>query len=238
MRQEGHRMEEILMRFPQIGEKILLNLDDESLQNCRRVNLTWKHFIEDPTQKQICIRIIKQYEKCTHIQKYISTYGNWNELKSGELGKLVKEIKETKNKYQMELLLLDKYEVIGTKLNAYDERGMKILHWYTSEVNNLLWENINYPKTVKIQVAKKLLSKFLELDIDVNAKQHYAGNATALHLACLDRNSEIVQTMIDMADATKLDLAALCFRSTALEFVTVRGFQEIIDIFKSRNIKE
>ena len=85
------------MRFPQIGEKILLNLDDESLQNCRRVNLTWKHFIEDPTQKQICIRIIKQYEKCTHIQKYISIYGNWNELKSGELGKLVKEIKETKN---------------------------------------------------------------------------------------------------------------------------------------------
>ena len=80
--------------------------------------------------------------------------------------------------------------------------------------------------------------KFLELDIDVNAKQHYAGNATALHLACLDRNSEIVQTMIDMADATKLDFAALCFRSTALEFVTVRGFQEIIDIFNSRNIRE
>ena len=63
-------MEEILLRFPQIGEKILNFLDERSLQNCKIVNKNLKNFIEDPSQKLLCIRSITQqssYEEHTHI---------------------------------------------------------------------------------------------------------------------------------------------------------------------------
>ena len=166
-------MEEILKRFPQIGEKIILQLSDEDIQNCRRINKFWKYFIDNPSQKQICIRNVQGYEKCTHLQKYISTRGDWNVLKCEELGGLIKDIKRIKNKYRMELMFLDTYERIGTKLSAYDERGLSILHWYTSEVNNSLWEDVNYPKIVKDQVVTKILTKLPEFNIDINAKQKY-----------------------------------------------------------------
>ena len=227
-------MEEILKRFPQIGEKILLNLDDENLQNCKRVNMAWKYFIEDPSQKLLCIRIVKGYEKHTHIQKYISAHGDWNELKCGELGEFIKEIKRTKNKYLMELLFLEKYEIIGTKLNAYDDRGLAILHWYTNEINNRIWEDINYPKAIKNQVAEKLITKLFEYNIDINAKQKYNCNSTALHLACLDGNTEVVRIMIDMADATNLDFNAKCLRTTGLQFAMLKNHHEIIDIINAK----
>ena len=79
-------MEEVLIRFSQIGEKIFNFLDEKSLQNCKRVTKTWKNFIEDPSQKLLCIRFIKNYEKNIHIRKYISVQKDWNGLKSQDLG--------------------------------------------------------------------------------------------------------------------------------------------------------
>ena len=67
-------MEEILKRFPQIGEKIILQLNDDDIQNCRRINKSWKNFIDNPSQKQISIRIIQAYERFTHLQKYVSIH--------------------------------------------------------------------------------------------------------------------------------------------------------------------
>ena len=231
-------MEEILNRFPQIGEKILLHLDDESLQNCRRVNKSWKRFIENPYQKQLCIKIIKGYENHTHMQKYISVYGDWNVLRCNELDEFTKEVKRTKNKFLMELLFLEKYERTGTKLSAYDERGLTILHWYTSEVNNPLWKDINYPKIIKNQMAAKLMGKLQEYDIDINAKQKFNCNSTPLHLACIDGNTEIVRIMMDIADNANLDFNAKCLRWTGLQIAMLKNYQEIVDIINAKQIRK
>ena len=50
-------MEEILMRFPHIGEKFFEELDNKSLAICRRADRSWKTFIDD--QKFPWIRKIR-----------------------------------------------------------------------------------------------------------------------------------------------------------------------------------
>ena len=52
-------MEDVLLRFPQIGEEIFDSLDEESLENCKKVCRIWKNFIEDPNQKFKWIQAIK-----------------------------------------------------------------------------------------------------------------------------------------------------------------------------------
>ena len=58
--------------------------------------------------------------------------------------------------------------------------------------------------------------------------------ATAFHLACLDGNIEIVQIMIEMAEAINLDLEAKCFGVTGFEVALLKGHHEIIDVIKSK----
>jgi hypothetical protein len=50
-------MEEILMRFPHIGEKFFEELDNKSLAKCRQADRSWKTFIDD--QKFPWIRKIR-----------------------------------------------------------------------------------------------------------------------------------------------------------------------------------
>ena len=52
-------MEEIILRFHQIGKKIFEELNNHSLVNCRKVNGSWRNFIDG--EKTISFRIIKSY---------------------------------------------------------------------------------------------------------------------------------------------------------------------------------
>ena len=40
-------MEDFILRFPHIAEKIFEQLDDKSLTNCREVTKPWQKFIDD-----------------------------------------------------------------------------------------------------------------------------------------------------------------------------------------------
>ena len=61
-------MEEVLSRFPLIGEEIFLFFDEETLKKCKNVRITWKNFIEDPNQKFKWIQEIKANERNTNIR--------------------------------------------------------------------------------------------------------------------------------------------------------------------------
>ena len=65
-------MEEVCLRFPDIGEVILDFLNEKSLENCKKVGRAWKSFIENPNQKFLWIQIIKKHEKDLIIKKYIT----------------------------------------------------------------------------------------------------------------------------------------------------------------------
>ena len=50
-------MEEVILRFHQIGKKIFEELDNQSLTKCREVNKSWRGFIDG--EKTVPFRIIK-----------------------------------------------------------------------------------------------------------------------------------------------------------------------------------
>ena len=50
-------MEEIVLRFPHIGQQIFEKLDDQCLVKCRKVQKSWKDFISN--EKIACFRNIK-----------------------------------------------------------------------------------------------------------------------------------------------------------------------------------
>ena len=89
-------MEEVFLRFPDIGEVILDCLNEKSLENCKKVGRAWKNFIENPNQKFLWIQIIKKHEKDLIIKNYISGDRNriWNKLRINELRDFAKTLDE------------------------------------------------------------------------------------------------------------------------------------------------
>ena len=51
-------MEEIFKRFAGLGKRILDQIDDKKLAECRKINQRWKNFIDQ--EKTIWIRMIKK----------------------------------------------------------------------------------------------------------------------------------------------------------------------------------
>ena len=62
-------MEEIFLRFPHLGEQILEKLDNQSLTNCRMVQISWNNFFNQKNYPEI--RIMK------HIKDFHNEDKNW-----------------------------------------------------------------------------------------------------------------------------------------------------------------
>ena len=54
-------MDMMVLRFPRVAQKIIEQLDNKSLTNCRKVNRILGPFIDD--QKQPSVRLILKYEE-------------------------------------------------------------------------------------------------------------------------------------------------------------------------------
>ena len=52
-------MEQVLARFPHLGDKIFQNLDSHSLMRCKEVSRTWKNFMK--VKKSSYLRVIQWY---------------------------------------------------------------------------------------------------------------------------------------------------------------------------------
>ena len=65
-------MEEVLSRFPHLGEKIFEELDNQVLTNCRTICKSWKDFIDQ--NKVVQFRIVKKYTDCSEptLKKFCS----------------------------------------------------------------------------------------------------------------------------------------------------------------------
>ena len=57
-------MEEVILRFPHLGQQIFESLNDDSLQRNKRVKRSWRYFIDN--QKTSWVRIIKYYVNKSH----------------------------------------------------------------------------------------------------------------------------------------------------------------------------
>ena len=56
-------MEEVLARFPHLGENIFQKLNSESLINCKEVNRTFKNFMK--VEKSSYLHAIQWYTNCS-----------------------------------------------------------------------------------------------------------------------------------------------------------------------------
>ena len=92
----------------------------------------------------------------------------------------------------------------------------------------------SYQDQIKDQMVTKILMKLPEYDIDINAKQKYNCKSTALHLACMDGNTEVVRIMMSVADTTNLDFNATCLKWTGLQIAMIKKHQEIVDIINAK----
>ena len=170
-------MEDVLLRFPYIGEKMFALLDEKSLDNCRKVCKTWKCFIEDPSQKFKWIEIIKGHEKEAHLrfcfvrtplEYFISGQKpKWSKLKIQDLRAFVEQLNSEKDKSKLIEMFLEKYAELKVELNNRTGLlGMNIFH---------LASMYRQSKLVNI-----LLKKSANFKIDLNAKDNRG--FTALHL--------------------------------------------------------
>ena len=68
-------MEEVLARFPHLGDKIFQNLNSHTLIRCKEVNKSWENFIK--VEKSCYLRIIKWYTNYSEplIKKIIEKFG-------------------------------------------------------------------------------------------------------------------------------------------------------------------
>ena len=68
-------MEEVLVRFPHLGDKIFQNLNSHSLIRCKEVSRIWKNFMK--VKKSSYSRVIKWYTNYSDclIKKMIEKFG-------------------------------------------------------------------------------------------------------------------------------------------------------------------
>ena len=217
-------MEELLLRFPDIGEVIFDLLDEESLQNCREVCRTWKNFIEDPNQKFLWIHIITSYEKYSFLKNYISDthmsgQQKWKELRIQELRKIANSLNFSMD---LDVIFLEQYVKMNLNLDARDLNGGTVFHWAIK---------ISHPDLVDL-----LLKKSVDLNVDINAYDHFG--YTGFHIACLGiyriQNLEVI---LNNADLVNIDFGAISHdggQFTGFEYAEMANLVDVTNLIRTK----
>lgn len=205
-------MEEVISRFPDLGELVFLSVDEESLENCKNVSTLWKKLIENPSHKFRWIKIIKDYEERVYLKEFVCGSQNWSKLKIKDLKEFVMRLEEKKNHLDIEEIFLEKYEALNVKL-------IKGCYGNTA----LIWACM----MGQLEIARILFQKSAVFDIDPNAKN--PSGMTAFHYACVLGKLKIVDMMIkfnvDLTIKTKNGL-------TGFQFAERKGREDIVNLIK------
>ena len=110
-------MEEVILRFSHLGEKIFAQLDNLSLARCREVSSIWKTFLDQ--QKFLHIRRIQSY-----IEKKLKMFGIIKKKQKYEFGEPWKKFFKKSNTEMIILLnsavkACPKNILLGKKLVSY-----------------------------------------------------------------------------------------------------------------------
>ena len=105
-------MEEVLLRFHQIGKKIFEELDDLSLTKCREINESWRGFIDG--EKTVPFRIIKSLTNVP--DAYLD-----KKFGKVDLGSVLKLMKDIQDVYSVFHKVKQSFEIVfgGPKQWAY-----------------------------------------------------------------------------------------------------------------------
>ena len=216
-------MEEVLLRFPHIGEKIFESLDEKSLESCRKVCKPWKNFIEDPNQKFKWIRIIKNCEKKITLKNWISSPYTWSNLRIQNLRKFANSLLSEEIKAKMEEMFLEKYLELKIELNAKSDFGRTAFHLACEKGNSKL--------------AEMMMKKSNELKIDLNAQDRHG--QTGFHLACRNgrtrEHSIIVGQILDNAKTLKINITSKnCYGRNGFQIASTLGHVQVVTLIRRK----
>ena len=210
-------MEEVLLRFPHIGEKFFESLDEKSLESCRKVCKQLKNFIEDPNQKFRWILIIKKIEERTNLKYWINSKYTWSKLRIQNLREFAKSLLLEEDISKIKKMFLEKYIELKIELNNKSNFGWTVFHLACQQGDS--------------KVAEILMKKCIELKIDLNAQDKYG--QTGFHIACIyGRYREhiiILEQILDNAESLKINLTSKnCYGRTGFQSANTMGHFQVV----------
>ena len=210
-------MEEVLLRFHQIGKKIFEELDNQSLTKCREVNESWRGFIDG--EKTVPFRIIKSLTNVP--DAYLDKKFGKVDLES-----VIKLMKDIQNVYSVFHEVKQSFEIVfgDPKQWAYP-RISNVLTKNGIKVDKNLLAQLN---TGKIILTSNGLSKPNPVNPSIvfgMTALHHAAQNGYLNVCKLIAENVQEKNPKDFAGATPLQMADQRGHSSVVEY-----FQTLLNV--------
>ena len=199
------KMEELMLKFPHLPEKLFKKLDSESLFKCREVARSWENIIGRRNYPWLRIvnipTILKERNSYLHLAAETGQIEAFKTTINQEEDENIRnEHDETpflvacKNGRFKIVQLLLKNTDLKINFNAED-------NWYGFTAFHFACQRGHF------DVVKILLETTAGLNIDLKAKTKHDGNSV-FHLACTNGHSAVVKILMKNAAALSIDLNA------------------------------
>ena len=231
-------MEEILVRFHQIGKKIFEELDNQSLTKCREVNKSWRGFIDG--EKTVPFRIIKSLTNVP--DNYLKK--NFGKVDLASVTELVKNIQHAYSEVHHEQQNI-RYNHFDKELFIIERKNYaRILTFNTGVVSKTIKKSDNKIMRGPIEKDENLLAKLNTGKLFLNpmgyvSKSHPTNlsngcGETVLHFAAKNGHLNVCKLIVENIqeknpqsfwEATPLQMAERNDQYSVVEY-----FQKLLDL--------
>ena len=205
-------MEEVLSRFPHIGEGIFKELNGKDFLKSMEVNRSWKYFIDNQ-------RVLK---------KSFKTHKALHQKIKAEIDDLKKKCRNGLTPFhlacgdgQEELadVIMKNSAKLNIDLNVKDNGGWTAFHYTCGNGHS--------------KIAGMIMKNSAKFNIELNAKDNTGW--TAFHFACRLGRISIVEMMINNSESLKLDLTARgIFGLTGFQWAQRNGHTDVVNLIRSK----
>jgi ankyrin repeat protein len=225
-------MEEIILRFPHLAEKIFQKLTNEGLARSREVERLWQKFIDEKNYPWLRIvnipTILQDGNSYMHLAAQYGQMDIFEMILSGEENKNPKNLNGetpfivacTKGRMNIAIILLNKSNELAIDLNMEDNYGRTGFHQACLKGHS--------------EVTEIIVKNAASNNIDLNSKDNFG--RTAFSNACSMGHLEVAEMI--MKNAAKIDLNLKDnYGRTAFHHACLMGHSEIAEIIMKNAAK-
>ena len=220
-------MEEIILRFPHLAEKIFQKLTNEGLAKSREVERLWQKFIDErsypwlrivniPTILQdgdTYMHLAAQYGQTDIFEMILSEEDNKNP-KNG-IGNTAFHLACSEGCMNIAIILINKSNELAIDLNSKNNHGWTAFHLACVNGGS--------------EITEMLIKNAAIAEIDLNIKGN--GGRTAFHVACVNGHSEVAEMIIKNAASAEIDLNSKNnYGLTGFHEACFKGHSETVEV--------